>query len=509
MNKSIFFICFCQFIFGQEIALEFKNELQLNSSRIKESYTIVNEENNDLTVLLSDLKKLYVYQFDSLFNKKNQILTKDLPSKYKELLGYQVFGDEYTIFFSNKKKSKFGYKRISFKRQLSMSVMMDHLDLKKERFLQTISHKNKFYLLTVGRNTSKLFFYEFNQKIDFIKHEVDLSSLDYVSPNGFKHDAYSILGAKSNGFPLTLALEKIDVNNPNPIESTSSLCKLYIKEDTFVLTFDNRLGYARVYSVDSNTFEVEEKKFDTTDSNGYASSNSFIFEDNIFHFLSSSKHMKFIVRDFNTSEIIKEFFVKKEDSITFKNSPIIQEGGEFDKYREMEKTAKFLRKISSSDVGISVYKLNDNYQITLGGKKELQSSGAPMMMPMGGGFGGVPIAGVGGATFFFNASAFAYGSYTNTKSTYINCLFDADFNHVAGDVLENVFDKINNFKESEKKLNTVVKRPASGNKPRSGSSLSTKINSIKAETIQKYKGHFLFGYYYSKNKIYYLRKFED
>lgn len=217
--------------------------------------------------------------------------------------------------------------------------------------------------------------------------------------------------------------------------------------------------------------------------------------------------MKFIVRDLNTSEILKEYFVKKEDTITFKNSPIIQEGGAYDNYREMEETSKFLRKISSSEVGISVYKLNDNYQITLGGEKQIQSGGAPMMMSMGGGSfvasTGVSVSLPG----YFSPSTFAYGSYANTKSTYINCLFDAGFNHVDGDMTNNVFDNINNFKDSEKGLNKEAKKLTSTNKPRAGS--ISKTTSIKAEIIQKYNGHFLFGYFHSKKKTYYLRKFKD
>lgn len=276
MKNLIFFICFCQFIFGQEIVLEFKNELQLNSSKIKESYTILDKENNDLTVLLSDLKKLYVYQFDSILNKKNKILTEDLPKKYKKLLGYQIFGNEYTIFFSNIKKNKIGYKRINFKKQSSISAMMDYLDLKRERFLQTISHKNKFYLLTVGWNTSRLFFYEFDKNINYKKHEVDLSSLNDVSYDGERLKAFDVLAINPYAMSTPLGLKKIDESNPNSIESTSKDCKLYVKENEFVLTFDHKLGYTKVFIVNDETFEVEEKEYEINDGNEYKKSNSFI-----------------------------------------------------------------------------------------------------------------------------------------------------------------------------------------------------------------------------------------
>lgn len=158
--------------------------------------------------------------------------------------------------------------------------------------------------------------------------------------------------------------------------------------------------------------------------------------------------MKFTIKDFSSKELLKEIVLKKEDSITFKNTPIVQESPSAfsgKRIRKMEQTSKFLRKISAGDIGISAYKKNNQYRITLGSKKEIARGGA--MMPMGG-FGGIPLGGFGPLSVGFNPTFFAYGGYSSTKTTRIDCLFDNKFEHVPGDVPDNIFDKIKAFEDT-------------------------------------------------------------
>jgi hypothetical protein len=196
--------------------------------------------------------------------------------------------------------------------------------------------------------------------------------------------------------------------------------------------------------------------------------------------------MKFTVSDLASEQLIKEYSITKEDSITFKNSPIIQEGGvnflgipDKDRIREMEKTTKYLRKISNSDLGISAYKVNDQYNIILGGiKKTTQGSGYVS------GFGaGIPIASYGAISISFNPTFYGYGGYTSTKSTYINCLFNEDFEHQQGEIPKNVYDKVEEFE-------STLKKPL-------------------AKNIFLHKGNIHFGFFDKKDRIYKLYRFED
>ena len=90
--------------------------------------------------------------------------------------------------------------------------------------------------------------------------------------------------------------------------------------------------------------------------------------------------MKFAVNTLD-GKLIKEFSINKEQPITIKNSPIIQEGVTalpFVTKRELEETKKYLRKISSGQLGLTVIEQDNAYYITLGGYK-VTSNSSPMM----------------------------------------------------------------------------------------------------------------------------------
>nr|BFF39220.1 hypothetical protein BACY1_10250 [Tenacibaculum mesophilum] len=186
------------------------------------------------------------------------------------------------------------------------------------------------------------------------------------------------------------------------------------------------------------------------------------------------------ILDLATGNFIKEYAASKDEEILFKNSPIIQKGGFYNGYRELEKTKKFLRKITTGKIGVSVIKNKNSYLFTIGGYVE-QRSAAPMMMAGFGGIGG-PIASLGSVNvnLFFNPTMFAYNSFTNTKSTQIECLFDTGFEHIKDTKIpRNIFDKIK----------------------------STPRKSDIAYTIFKYKDFYIRSDYTPSDKTYHLRKF--
>ena len=114
-------------------------------------------------------------------------------------------------------------------------------------------------------------------------------------------------------------------------------------------------------------------------------------------------------------------------------------------YRELGKTKRFLRRLSSENMGISVRKFKGNkYHLILGSYAQMNNGG--MFMP---GFGGLPIGTIGNVNVFFNPTFFAYNSFQNTKATRIESQLDLNFNHLTGDIEENVFDKIQKHKLNE------------------------------------------------------------
>lgn len=327
-----------------------------------------------------------------------------------------------------------------------------------EIFLQSISYKNTFFLITIIKYSSVINVYKIN-KFKIEKNIIDLSDKQFLGKKKVLKLYYAMLK------DMIINLEKIEGHSPNAIEKVSEVSKLYLTNDGILISLDKSKSYTQIIYINLNDCKATIKNlkkpylFDQQN----LKTNSFILKNNIYHFSSNSKEMVFSIKNINTNGIYKEYRITKDDTINFKNSPIIQEGGMYDNYRELDETKKFLRKISQGQIGISIHQQDDNYQITLGGFKIIKGGGMPMP-----GFGGIPIANVGAATVFINPTMLAYNSYAGSRSTYFNCLFDKDFNHSNAEIKENIFDKISKFNDKYEQV-------------------------INAETIFRYKDFLIMG----------------
>ena len=196
--------------------------------------------------------------------------------------------------------------------------------------------------------------------------------------------------------------------------------------------------------------------------------------------------MKFSIKDFKTKELIKEVVLNKSDTITFKNTPIVQEGGSFFKNetREYEQTNKFLKKITRDRIGVSVQRQNDNFKIFLGGEIINSSGGASMP-----GFGGMPLGSFGPLSISFNPTFYAYGNYASSRSTYIGCLFDENFSHIEGEIEKNCMDKIKDFENTFDPKNIYEPKP-------------------KLTNVFSFNNKLYFGYLNTGDKNYHVLEFD-
>lgn len=482
--------------YSQEELAVFETTLKTSSSSLKDVIPIVNEKSGDISLFLMDATNVYGYLLNSNFEIAESLNSEDKSRKYRVLIGKSISStNDYRIYLTNNKENKFASINFSYGEKTSTFEEFE-LASKKEMLVQTVTYNNDFYLISIIKNTSKLCFYKFNDDGKFIRTELEFTSNKLIDSYGKEMSLFHLLTIGS-GLKRIIDLKKIDENTPNSIEETSEKSKLYLRDNTVVFTFDENKNFTQIISIDLNTFEKKvsqiEKPSLESDVAGNSENtiyntelnrktNSFLRGNHLFLIGSNEEEFIFTVKNYKTKETIKEYKVNVEDSITFKNTPIIQEGGAFESYREMEKTRKFLRKITSGDIGVAAYKIDNKYQITLGGKKEIQRGGGGMMMPMGS--FGVPIASAGAVTIFFNTTYSAYNSYTSTKSTHIKGLFDLNFEHLKGEIEMNSFDRINEFEENGRVANY-------------------------GETVFRYKDYFILGNYLTKDKNYILRKFKD
>ncbi|MCB0466421.1 MAG: hypothetical protein KDC78_12225, partial [Aequorivita sp.] len=361
--------------------------------------------------------------------------------------------------------------------------------LNSEIYLQSHSYKDKFYILTVSRRSSKLNIYTFDHEGNFGKRIFDFSDRFFGDRKNEKIQLDEFLTERVQ-YKTEGTVVKVEESNPNNISITSNVFKIYDRGNSFILTIDEGLLYTYIFEFKVPELTVDLKAIEKEklpNSKFLTASNSYLFGDKIFQISGLSDTLVFTVKNLETKEVLKRIELSKDEDINFKNSPILQEGtfmSTSDK-RKLEKTSQFLRKITAEDIGVAVISTEDGYQITMGGnKKREQNGGGPMMM---GGFGGgMPIGAVGtlGTVIVsFNTAFYAFNSYKSNKSTSIECLFDENFDHIKGAVPQNVFDKIKNY--------------------------TMKNEHDRAINIFKMKNFYVYGSYNSDEDTYELIKFSE
>ena len=452
MKSFIFFLIFvltCIFSsLSQETILNFK--VQQKSRIIKKyTYSLSNNANNNLAILIREKKKGFAYLFDEAFKPKSEFeFDYSKKSKYDVLLGEKINGLEYSLLYSNEKNNKFCVFTIDFESKKGHLKELE-IDFENERYLKTIAHKNKLYVLSNGRLGNKIIIRELNDNYEFeiVKsHLLELDKKQKLHKSDFMN----------NGFWTTIKpnIIKIDNRIPNTIEHVSEDNKIYKQEDNLYLTFDNKTNSTLMYVISLIDYSINRKEFiypkgKIDDFDKY---NSYFVDNKLFQIASSNKEMILIAKDLD-GEILKSYYFDKETPIDIKNSTIIQDGVTvlpFVTKREFEETSKFLRKISAGNLGISGYKKEGAYHFTVGGVKQINyNMSSPMMIP-----NTTPITLNNQVHYIttYNPVYSSYRSYSTTKSTYFKTKFDLNFNYVRDSLIDNIFEKIEKYNGTLKNI---------------------------------------------------------
>ncbi|WP_109437938.1 hypothetical protein [Aquimarina sp. AU119] len=479
---------FVLFSFSQELISKDELRLKSNLSERRESIPIVNSLSNELSLFIADRKDIYFNKYNSGFEIIDQQKFERPKSKAKNILEKVNSGEnKYLFLLSDDSKKKMELIKINTKKA-KIELITTTILSEKERFLKAFTYKNQIFILAIPKKTSIL-------NINKIKPIGEKETLTYDLTNEEFFDKYDKITSLYKSFLISQGgiskaifdTEYIEEGIPNSLEVTSKPIKLYRRDNSIIVTLDVGNKYTQVLTLNLDTVNYKISNIkkpvlqDINKTNkAFIKSNSFLSRNRLYQIIGIRGQMKFKATDLTSNEIIKEIALGRKDTITFKNTPIIQEGAMYNGYREMEKTQKFLRKIASGKIGVSAHYIKDTIQLTLGGVKEIRGGGAPMV---GFGFGAVGGAAFGVANAFATPTYYAYASYASTISTRIHCLFDEQMSHLEGEVPTNAFDKIKDFSED--------------------------IYNEKAETVFKFNGYYVYGYYDSLLHKYFLRKFED
>lgn len=476
----IIFLFFSQVYFCQEKITVFKNTLKSSDLELKEALPIVNTENDDIAFFLTDAKHIYGYRLNSQFKQKDNLLSVEKKRKYKVLLGSNIYdNDNYCVFLTNKKHKKYGTLQFSF--STGASTFKEFKIDKEEYFLQAVTHKNQFYLITIAGfsnyNTSGigLFIYAFDKAGNPKKTEINTTGLLCDDEDGQSVPCIDLLYDYED-------IKKIKDNVPISVEIAAEPAKMYQRDNQIIFSLDVNDKYTEMLMINLDDFKATSTSFNKPLQENTSSSkktNSFLNGDKLLMLAATKERLELHVNDFKKERLLASFNVRKNDSITFKNSPIITEKEDFfGNYSEFEKTKRFLRRITRHKLGVSSVKIDNTYQVTIGGYELVENQDPLTTQPFN---VGIPILFLDGVTVFFNPIHYAFKSYSHTQATRIECVFDEDFNHIKGQLSKNVFDKIKD----------------------------NRGYSDEATTVFKYKGYYIYGRYNKYDKMYSLYKFED
>ncbi|MFT5891124.1 MAG: hypothetical protein ACI9Y7_001224 [Dokdonia sp.] len=457
MRGLIFLFLFflSQLVIAQEPFLTFDHNVNTLGKKPAQLFSAVFPENDTFLIFIEDTSQLSVYEFDKNGQETAEgFAFPNFAKKYPNIGGYTHQDDTYTLFLSSVNKKKWAIVTLDFKYK-SFSLQEAKLDIKGDRVLESLTYNDKHYLFTVQRDTSTFKVYAMDSEGTITTQSFSFESTDFGEGRRAIPNLERLL---QGSFSRDAAI--IDSDSPIALESSKSRTKFYQDEALVTLTIDssrNTTFYLQ-FNLENNTSSVQTISKASFDKDVLsAKSNSFVFEDKLFLLKVSSDEMDFSIYSLDSMENLASFSARKGTPIAFKNTPIIQEGGQLDSYRELEKTSKFLRKVALSRPAITVFKENDQYIITLGATEEI-NKGGPGIFVVGGGLSGLIIGGL--ITGVANTTFMQYNTYTYTKSTRFQMVLDSDLQFILdAEIPLNSFDNIKEFTQetSPKVIQTVFK----------------------------------------------------
>lgn len=468
----IFFLFLTSLTFSQETWLVSKNSIINKKNSLKEVIPIIDSETRNTAIFFNSRKGFEANLYDENQELIESIKTvENLPNKTPFFIGYAVSNNQYSLFYKNIYGTKYGFISFDFDSRRHLINEDLGIKIKKELIIDYFSSNERFLILTVVKNSSLLKLYSIDNNGSYISKTIDFSNEIFGNGYGQKIKLYNLFQAT-----YKKAINKqIKKDEPISLEITSADNKIYFEDGVLTILNDLYFKYTYLIKIDINTgnYQIQEFRNKYFNKDGfYYNTNSFLHGNHFFQVHSTPKQLYLSVYNLPTKTLIKEFNIENDKPITFKNTPIIQEGGELDKYREMEKTSKFLRKVTHSNLGVSVLENDSNYIITLGASETFENSQS--YFPINGGFIGGTISGALSSIFI---------SYSRTKSTRIECLFDKGFNHISGDIPKNAFNRINDFqKENE-------------------------LENMPFQSLFKYEDDYIWSYYNSISKSVIFYKF--
>lgn len=446
--------------FGQTILASHSLELK----KPRENQQLLNGVNlrKEIFTFVADNEKLSVFKYNKFVFFSDSLTLKRVEDDYEIMAGYSFENNgNPCVYWSNENFSKLKSVMIDFENRTT-KVDNFSFDFKNESILAVFSENNFFYILTLPTSEDKLKIYAL-RKGELYEKSIDFSSFKFLDSNG-KTITFNKLIQESG-------LEMIDVKSVNPLFQTVGKSKIYIDRNKMVVTFD-AISRTQVFQIDLNSFSVDEKVIPQQMLVKPGKSNSYFHQNKLYQLKVNDEELALASIDLNTEAVTNRYYVDAKEDITFRNSPFFTQTGN-QSGREMKTTKKFLQRLNSSEIGLSVYRTPTDIMVTAGGIRNVNSTGSILL--------GIT-AGAAMVATGTGADISDMFDGQDLQSTYFEGLFNDKFEHQKWEQLPLAIDGISQF-INENKLNL--------------------------HSVFSFENYFILNYYDAKKKELVWRRFED
>lgn len=446
--------------FGQTILASHSLELK----KPKENQQLLNAVNlrKNIFTFVADKEKMTVFKYNKFLFFSDSLTVKRFDTDYESMAGYSFENNgNPCVYWSNEDFTKLKSVMIDFENRTT-KVDNFTFDFTDESILNTFSENNFFYILTLPKGQDILKFYAL-RKGELYEKSIDFSHFKFTDSKG-KTIAFNSL-IQENG------LETIDTKSVNPLFQTVGKLKMYIDKNKMVLTFDSS-AQTQIFQIDLNSFSIFEKTIPQQMLVKSGKSNSYFHQNKLYQVKANDEELAVSAVDLNSGDVLKKYYAEAKDEISFRNSPLLSQTGR-QTGREMKTTKKFLQRLNSSEIGISVYQTPHETMLTVGGIRNVNSTGSILLGITAG--AAMVATGTGAdVSDMFDAQ--------DLQSTYFEALFDDKFEHQKVEQLPLAVDGISQFLAE---------------------------NNFSLQSIFPFESYFIVNYYDAKKKELVWRKFED
>jgi hypothetical protein len=462
MKKYTFILLFLA-VYANSFAQTILNQFPLELKRSSEYFQILNGENEqkEYFAYITDKKKCTLLKYNSALFFKDSLSISRPDNEYDFMAGmtFSNKGNPQVYWASNDYKK---IKLIDFDLENHSTSYLDYEnDFNREKIIDAFTADNVFFILSITTD-NKLRFTHFSNSG---KNEqvIDLGTNNTENGNSVDNNLLSSI--------FDFGLTKIETNLFTPLYIATAKVKRYLSGSKYVLSFDLN-NQTSLLTINLNDFSVAKEAFPYDNLGKNSGSNSFLHNDVLYQLTVNKNALSLNAIDLNTKIVLETYRTNANEDIAFKNSPLllVSENG---KSRVLKKTSKMLSKIDEESIGLSIYS-SPNYNLfTIGGVRQVVSSGNMLLgfgLSLGGAMGGTTVD-IGGII-----------DADQQQSLYFESFFDPNFKHLNTPFRPLYIDALSDFLNQN---NPII------------------YNSYP------FQDYIILNYYDKKSNEFVMRKFED